>query len=178
MHPPSTLPNWPQLVRAQTLVHLGPQPECPGGKFINQHTGHNAVQDAKYDTHESKQQNGHPQTHQKKAHQICGPHYNLIHTTFHFCSGIVRLQQIVNGQVVHREKDTHANNGYKHNAIVQRIIGSSRSPKQHIQPSSQNHCRKQIDFYNFPLTNPKQLQYFSGFFIKRIRQKTVITVHK
>ena len=51
--------------------------------------------------------------HQEKADQIGDRQNDLIHPAFHLCSRIIRLQQIVDRQVVDREKQAHAEDRYK-----------------------------------------------------------------
>lgn len=86
------------------------KPERFSRKPENQYTGRNAIQYTEKNDHQPKQHRIHPDLHQKKADQISGRHGNLIGSTLHLCIDIVRLQQIIQCQVMDGEKDTHGQN--------------------------------------------------------------------
>lgn len=89
------------------------QPECLRRKPVHKNTCHNRIDHAKCDTGDPEYQDRHPDLHQEKADQIGDRQNDLIHPAFHLCSRIIRLQQIVDRQVMDREKHAHAEDRYK-----------------------------------------------------------------
>ena len=97
-----------------------------GSKFVDKNAGDNAVKHAKQYGQRSKEKNGDPLLHQEKTDKVCNGKHQTVGAAFHFGSRVVGLEQIVDCQIVNREKHTHAENGNQKYDIVERIIRSSR----------------------------------------------------
>lgn len=83
------------------------QPEGMRRKPVDQKAGSYKIQRAKNDTAHAKYQNRHPDLHQKKADKIGGGQYKPVGAAFHFCPCVIRLQQIINRQIVDRKENAH-----------------------------------------------------------------------
>ena len=118
------------------------------------------------------------QAHHKETNEIRGGKRDLIGSALHFSSCIIGLQQIIQHQIMNGKEHAHAENGDKQDPIIYGIIRPARTIQQNGKPRSDHQSRQQIDLHNFPQADLKQLQNISGLFIERIRQKTVIAVHK
>lgn len=121
-------PQWAFRIIFHTILDmpecnaLSTEPESFGGKPIDQNTCRNGIQDAKGNAHDPKYQSRHPNLHQKKTDKIGGRHYHLVCTALHFSPCIVRLQQVIDRQIMDGEKHTHTKNGNKEHRIMQRIF--------------------------------------------------------
>ena len=99
--------------------------ECLRGKTIDQNACDHSVKDRENDCHYTKYHDRHTQLHHRKAHKIGYACNDAVSAAFQFCLGIVRLKQVVNRQVVNREKQAHTKNRDDKDHIVEWIIGSA-----------------------------------------------------
>ena len=157
---------------------LHPQPESPRRKAEDEYAGHDAVQDAEKYGHQTEYQRGHSDLHQEKADEIRDQQDNLIRSALHLRTGVVRLKQIINRQIVDRKKDAQADDRYEKYRVIQRIRCPSGDEKQQGQPGSDDSGGQQIHLDNFPQTDLKQLQDGFRLFIESIGQQAVIAVHE
>ena len=95
------------------FLQLCTQAERFGGKPINQNRSYNRIQDTEHDTGDAEHQNRHFKIHHTVAYKVCDDHHQAVCPAFHLCSGVIGLQQIINREVMDREKQAHAENRYK-----------------------------------------------------------------
>lgn len=103
---------------------------------------------------------------------------DAISAAFDLCSRVIRLQKIINREIVDREKHTHAEDGHNQHQIVQWIVGSSTGEENQCQPAANDQRWYRIDFHNFSQTDLKQPQHMGWLLIERIGQKAVVTIHE
>ena len=137
-----------------------------------------AVQDAEDDSHHAESDNRHPDLHQQKAYRISGNHHYPVCGTSDLRSRVIRLQQVINRQIVNGKENAHTEDGNDEHGIIQRILCSAGSIQQYRKASADDGSRQEIDFYDLPQTDLKQLQYKFRLLVERIRQQTVIAVHE
>lgn len=159
-------------------VSLCSKPESSRCVFIDQHTGNCAVQHAKGDACNTEHQNGQPKIHQGVTSHIRQDHDDAVGTTFHLRPRRVGLEQIVNGEIVDREKDTHSCHGTHQDYIVQWIFRATGHIQNRREPGADDQSRHGIDFDDFPRPDLKQPQHKLGLLVERVCQQTVVTVHK
>ena len=82
---------------------------------------------------------------------------DAIGAAFDLCSCVIRLQKIINREIVNREKHTHAEDGHNQHQIVQRILGPSTGEKNQCQPTANDQRWYCIDFHDFPETKSQGL---------------------
>lgn len=90
-----------------------PDPECLRRKPIYQYACPSTIRRAENDGHDTEDQRGHFKLDHHIADHIGQPAHELIGTAFDLRSGVVRLEQVVQRQIMHREEHTQRRDGYE-----------------------------------------------------------------
>ena len=183
---PIPAPFGRSFARRQALCGRAAFPPCllasqlkrPAGKLVNQDTGNRTVDEAEAGHHNAENKRVQAQLHKDDAGHIRNPDDNLIGTAFQLRIDVVRLQQVITGQMVYGEKDAHGQNGYRQNYIVQGRIRPTGTVEQQREARANHRGRQQVDLDDFPQPDSKQPENEAGLFVKRIRQQAVVTVHE
>ena len=121
---------------------LRTQTKCTRRESIHQHTGDNSINHTKSNTHQTKKQNGQTQIHNDKTTHIGSNHHDAIGTAAHFSTRVIRLQQIINGEVMHGKKDAHAKNRNHQYHVGKRLFRTTGKIQKQRQTTTDNQSRQ------------------------------------
>ena len=96
------------LFRKLRLIFLYSQFKRLRSELIYQNAGRDTVQDAEEDGHSAENHGGHPDLHHKKAYEIRDDRHYAVCSALNLRACVIRLQQIVNRQIMHRKENAQA----------------------------------------------------------------------
>ena len=118
------------LFRKLRLIFLYSQFKRLRSELIYQNAGRDTVQDAEEDGHSAENHGGHPDLHHKKAYEIRDDRHYAVCSALNLRACVIRLQQIVNRQIMHRKENAQADDRHEKHRIVYGVFRPSGSVQQ------------------------------------------------
>ena len=164
--------------RREKAALSGPQSEGFGREAVYQNAGGGAVKQAENDRHDPERHGRHPQLCQGKAGEIGRRQNQLVCAAFQLGPRGVRLEQVVDRQIVDREEQAHAQDGNDQHRVVQRIVRPAGGKQDQRQPRADHQRRDRVDLHDLTQADLKQPQDKAGPLVKGVGQQAVVAVHK
>ncbi len=157
---------------------LRPDPEGLRRKPVDQHACRDTISSAEDDSPQGKRECRYPNLHKTTADKIGHQHHDPVSSALDLRPCIVRLQEIVDRQIMYGKEHTHEYDRDDQHHIIKRLIGSARHIEQCRKARPDNGGRKKIHLHDLPEADPEQLQNTFRTFIERVGQEAVVTVHE
>ena len=155
-----------------------PNPEGLRGKPVDQHACRDTISSAEDDGSQGKCECRYPNLHKAAADKISRQHHDPVSSALDLRPCIVRLQEIVDRQIMYGEEHTHKQDRDDQHHIVKRFAGPARHIEHGGKPRPDDGCREKIHLHDLPKPYPEQLQDTFRPLIEGIGQETVVAVHE
>ena len=132
------------------MIFLVPQFKRLRRKPVYQHACKNAVKYTKCNRRHPECKYRDSELHYVKGHQICRCQHKPVCPAFYLRPCIIRLQKVINSQIMHREKYAHTYYRNKKYQVIQGVIRPSRQIQQQRKTNPDDKRRQKVYLYDFP----------------------------